>query len=708
MEAAGPRGPRVPTARHPPRRAGHRVRAATGRLRQRRAVAGGRAAALLQRPRRLDLRRQQRDSAQHPRQSSIGAVDGLQTQQGTRTAARRARRSSCRPATTSRRVAPRPRPAPAGSPTSGGRSPTSSASSAPPCPKRSAESAAAQSRSWSSPRRSATPSSSSPTSTRSSSPAACCTAQAARAATPLLEQIAEGTAIVALAAAEAESGDRWHDVATTADRDGDGWVLNGAQDHGDDGTARDASPDHRDAPPNGLSLFLVDLDVGRPQASTLHGYRTVDDRRAADLVLDGLRLPGDALLGRGGPGVAVAGAGARRRCSRRLRGSRRRACERCWPTPSNTASSASSSAQPIGSFQVLQHRMVDMHMEVEQAVAAVYLAVLNLDAEPAIRARAVSAAKATIGRAARFVGQNAVQLHGGMGMTEELAIGHYFKRLTAVQYEFGTTDHHIDALCQADATVSSRGWLLFAAMSVIWGIPVPADQGRGRRRLGARTGVRADRDRCRRAASARAVPRGMGAGAAGTGNRCWSSRSSRSSRPGCCSRMPNGTSDELADRPADRRVADHRRRARPLHRRRATTRPASESSASAIGLAGVAVLAGPQLTGGSAWPVIEVLLVATCYAIAPLIAARHLADVPALPMTAACLGVAALVYAGPAAATWPTEMPSTRVSVGAGRPRRHLHGAGVHRLLRADHARSAQRARWCSPTSTRRSHWRPG
>jgi drug/metabolite transporter (DMT)-like permease len=82
----------------------------------------------------------------------------------------------------------------------------------------------------------------------------------------------------------------------------------------------------------------------------------------------------------------------------------------------------------------------------------------------------------------------------------------------------------------------------------------------------------------------------------------------------------------------------------------------------AIGIAGVAVLAGPQI-GGSTRPIIEVLLVATCYAIAPLIAARHLADVPALPMTAVCLGFAALVYAAPAGATWPDEMPSTRVLV---------------------------------------------
>jgi len=85
----------------------------------------------------------------------------------------------------------------------------------------------------------------------------------------------------------------------------------------------------------------------------------------------------------------------------------------------------------------------------------------------------------------------------------------------------------------------------------------------------------------------------------------------------------------------------------------------------AIGISGVAVLAGPHI-GGSTWPIIEVLMVATCYAIAPLIAARYLADVPALPMTAVCLGFAALVYAAPAAATWPDEMPSTRVLLALG------------------------------------------
>ena len=87
--------------------------------------------------------------------------------------------------------------------------------------------------------------------------------------------------------------------------------------------------------------------------------------------------------------------------------------------------------------------MVDMYMDVEQSAAAVLLAILKLDEDETTRARAVSAAKATVGRAAQFIGQQAVQLHGGMGMTEELAIGHYFKRLTALQFEFGSTDHHI-------------------------------------------------------------------------------------------------------------------------------------------------------------------------------------------------------------------------------------------------------------------------
>jgi alkylation response protein AidB-like acyl-CoA dehydrogenase len=259
-------------------------------------------------------------------------------------------------------------------------------------------------------------------------------------ATAVLEDVVAGRAIVTLAAVEAESGDRWQDAAASAVRDGSEWVLDGAKIMAVSApcathllvTARTT---------RGLSLFCVDL-AKATSGIEVHGYRTVDDRRAADLVFTGLRLPADALLGEEGqawPSLDQArDEGATAVCAEAVGCMRKVLADTV-----EYCKQRHQFGQPIGSFQVLQHRMVDMYMELEQSVAAVYLAVLHLEAEPATRARAVSAAKATIGRAARFVGQNAVQLHGGMGMTEELAIGHYFKRLTTVQYEFGSTDHHV-------------------------------------------------------------------------------------------------------------------------------------------------------------------------------------------------------------------------------------------------------------------------
>jgi alkylation response protein AidB-like acyl-CoA dehydrogenase len=255
------------------------------------------------------------------------------------------------------------------------------------------------------------------------------------AATALLEKVVAGTAIVALAAAEPGSGERWQEVSTAAERVGDEWVLRGSKIVAMNApiathllvTART---------PGGLSLFLVDADWSSIEA---HHYRTVDDRRAADLQFDGVA---GVLLGEEGqawPSLAQArDEGAAAVCAEAVGCMRKVLADTV-----EYCKQRQQFGQPIGSFQVLQHRMVDMFMEVEQAVAAVYLAVLNLEADPDTRARAVSAAKATIGRAARFVGQQAVQLHGGMGMTEELAIGHYFKRLTALQYEFGSTDYHV-------------------------------------------------------------------------------------------------------------------------------------------------------------------------------------------------------------------------------------------------------------------------
>ena len=99
--------------------------------------------------------------------------------------------------------------------------------------------------------------------------------------------------------------------------------------------------------------------------------------------------------------------------------------------------------QPIGKFQVLQHRMVDILINCEEARSMAYVATAMMDSDDAAeRARSVAAAKAQIGKSARFVGQNSVQMHGGMGMTDELKIGHYFKRLTMIDLTFGDQDHH--------------------------------------------------------------------------------------------------------------------------------------------------------------------------------------------------------------------------------------------------------------------------
>lgn len=256
-------------------------------------------------------------------------------------------------------------------------------------------------------------------------------------AAAVLEAVGAGTAVVALAAGE--TSDRWEDMSANAVRDGDAWVLTGTK------NAVVAAPlaTHlliAARTGDGLALFLTAFDPAAPPAGVqVHPYRTIDDRQAADLVIDGLRLPADALIAQDAwPSLELArDEGAAAVCAEAVGAMR--------TVLADTVAycrQRQQFGQPIGGFQVLQHRMVDMYIELEKSVAAACLAALKLDAEPAARARAVSAAKATVGRAARFVGQSGVQLHGGMGMTEELAIGHYFKRLTALQYEFGSTDAH--------------------------------------------------------------------------------------------------------------------------------------------------------------------------------------------------------------------------------------------------------------------------
>lgn len=259
-----------------------------------------------------------------------------------------------------------------------------------------------------------------------------------------LAAIAQGWARYAYAWAEPGSRYRYADVATRAVRQGDGWVLDGEKSVVTAApwathlivTARTAG---QAGDREGVSLFLVD-----PQAAgvTMRLYPTIDGRRAADIALAGVQLGAEALIGTAGdalPLIEQVGDAAIAAIGAEAVGVMRRMLQ---DTIAYTKERRQF-GQPISNFQALQHRMVDMFMQIELATSAVYLAALSLDAAPAERARAASACKVTLGNACRFVGQNAVQLHGGMGMTDELAIGHYFKRLTVIDSEFGSGDYHL-------------------------------------------------------------------------------------------------------------------------------------------------------------------------------------------------------------------------------------------------------------------------
>ena len=262
----------------------------------------------------------------------------------------------------------------------------------------------------------------------------------------ILPAVAEGKAKLALA--QTERGARYDlpRVATRARRAGEGWVLDGEKRavlHGGCAdvlvvSARTAG-DPTDS--RGISLFLV--GQGTPGIA-LQEYRTVDNLRAADVRFSGTVIPGNALLGPEGDGLTlleeVVDYGTALLCAEAV-GAIRYANEA-------TLAYLKTRRQfgvPIGSFQALQHRMVDMFISYEQALSMACLACVKVDtAEPAERRRAVSAAKVKIADACRHVSQEAVQLHGGMGMTEELKISHTFRRLTMIAQAFGDVDHHLE------------------------------------------------------------------------------------------------------------------------------------------------------------------------------------------------------------------------------------------------------------------------
>ncbi|MGE0806248.1 MAG: acyl-CoA dehydrogenase family protein [Burkholderiaceae bacterium] len=277
----------------------------------------------------------------------------------------------------------------------------------------------------------------------------------ARAGSPaqrqaLLPGVIDGSLKLAFAFSERGSRYDLERVATTAQRRGDGWVLDGAKEivlHAPmaDKLVVSARTAGGVADAQGLSLFVVDAGAA---GLRLDSYRTVDGLRAADATLTGVVVDGDALLGEAGAALPLIEEAVDF-------ASVLQCCEAVGAMRSANAATLEylktrrQFGVPIGSFQALQHRMVDMSVSAEQARSITTLACARVDAaargelSEAERRRFVSAAKVKVGEAARHVGQEAIQLHGGMGMTIEMKVAHTFKRLTMIAQQFGDVDHHL-------------------------------------------------------------------------------------------------------------------------------------------------------------------------------------------------------------------------------------------------------------------------
>jgi pimeloyl-CoA dehydrogenase small subunit len=261
----------------------------------------------------------------------------------------------------------------------------------------------------------------------------------------ILPALIEGKLLLAFAYAEPQSRFALNDVEVSAARDGDGYLIRGRKSVVFHAAAADkvvvsarTGGGPRDA--DGISLFIVENGCA---GLARRDYRTVDGLRASDLEFDGVRVGADALIGDWGAGLPLIERaidhGIAAVCAEAVG-----AMAVLLEATNEYLKTRHQFGRPIGDFQVLQHRAVEMFMAAEQARSMALMATLKLGEEEAARKKALSAAKVQIGKAGRFVGQQAVQLHGGMGMTDELNVGHYFKRLTMIDTLFGNVDHHLE------------------------------------------------------------------------------------------------------------------------------------------------------------------------------------------------------------------------------------------------------------------------
>ncbi len=273
----------------------------------------------------------------------------------------------------------------------------------------------------------------------------------------LVPQIAEGKLKLAFAHNEKQSRYDLFDVATTATKDGAGWVLNGAKGmviHGDSAdvfivTARTAGG-QRDK--SGIGVFLVDAKAA---GVSVKGFATVDGQRAAQVALSNVKLGADAVLGDAAGGLPLVDRVVDEAIAA-LAAEAVGAMEAAHLMTLEYLKTRQQFGRTIGSFQALQHRSADMMVALEQARSMAFFGTMSAqDDDAAARRKNMAAVKVQIGRSSRFVGQQTVQLHGGIAMTMEYAGGHYFKRLTANDGAFGDADHWIRVLTEAGGLVAA-------------------------------------------------------------------------------------------------------------------------------------------------------------------------------------------------------------------------------------------------------------
>ena len=250
-----------------------------------------------------------------------------------------------------------------------------------------------------------------------------------------------------MAFAHSEPGARYNLslVSTSADKDGDGYVLNGEKTavlHGAQSNQLivSARTGGKISAESGISLFLVDAGV---EGLKVDDFATHDGQRTAELTLNNVRVKADALIGEAGAALpliekatdlAIAAL-----CAEAVG-----AMEALNTATLEYLKTRKQFGVPIGKFQVLQHRMADMFVATEEAKSMAILAASEADSnDRTSRRRAVSMAKTMVGQCARKVGQSAVQLHGGMGVTEEMFAAHLFKRLTMINLQFGDASYHL-------------------------------------------------------------------------------------------------------------------------------------------------------------------------------------------------------------------------------------------------------------------------